>query len=766
MALLSLYTWCLGVIIVYGWDPDAGIIKSYTKMNNVTVTATSGTHPELVIDSDDNVNWVSGYCLPGGYFNRDDINVLKGACANGSCSSGGAAKGDIISATDGNAYTVAHVNKNGVQAAFTLAVPVPQRLQVISVNGIFHGITTLSAYDEQMNEHVLHTFTPVDNYKVKNILDANFTVIKLGMYSASDFSLKEIAALGNEGCTEQVMVDLGEDRRVGTIRTRHWAGNNAASRLVLRTSVDGQTWKDVAELDPGALRPITTNIIPENVRFIALKYTVNLVNYKHIYSYEIDAWDEHGVYGAPVTPIPQSKSFKELLGVNGIWGWGTKQYSDSLTSNVNGPLLYGQVASHARNYHSMTWDINDPDLDPEFQEMANGHGTQAKWWLDWDKEYRAWNNANMSVDISLQFTNKTVPEHLWDTPEASAHHYGAEIAKHFGPSQGNGLVQAVEIGNEPWDYRASFYATVLRGMASGLKSIDKMLTVLPAAFQADDKEDTSNYIGTRVLPDNAVNIDVLNLHTYSFYNDNAGVRRGTYPENKMSMFNNIRPFTRWRDTNTLSKPIWVTEWGWDADGGGEDCRASECVSPKAQALYGIRGLMLLARSNVERATWYFYANTDDCNTLFCRSGLTTSVTTHFQKKAVFYAFQALLQHVGDSKFIGIVQEDDKGFVYSLGSNTKSNVNDNSSNVLQGASHLVAWLPIDIDDMSSHQVIINLPKGYTANGGLRYTGQTGTQSTRSLHSHDFTQSGHSLTLTLTTEPMVVNLVHSQDPGIIG
>lgn len=72
--LLALFS---GVVLC--WEPDAGIIQSYTKKDNVTVTATSGTSPGHAIDSNDSTNWVSGHCLPNGYLNRKDVNLIYGA---------------------------------------------------------------------------------------------------------------------------------------------------------------------------------------------------------------------------------------------------------------------------------------------------------------------------------------------------------------------------------------------------------------------------------------------------------------------------------------------------------------------------------------------------------------------------------------------------------------------------------------------------------------------------------------------------------------
>lgn len=754
---------CLCIFLVGAvlcWDPDAGLINSYTKLNGVTVTATSGKTPEKVVDSDDNTNWVSGHCLPSGYLGRHDVNIIFGACNTCRCTASADSNSDLAGATDGDPYTTAHVQTNGSHAFLSVSIDSPQILKVISVAGMYASPTSLYGYEStgtSFVRHLLRTYTSGDNYKNINVLGTNFTVYKLELISDSGFTIKDIGAIGQNGCTEKITIDFSSPRRVGTIRTRHWSGADTTSKLVMKTSLDGRAWSDVALLDPNALHAVTTSITPVDIRYLALEYTLNLKNYKHVYCYEIDAWDGNGIWGPEIVAKPQKNSFKEILGVNGIWGWGTDKYSNALGGD-EGPKLYSQIASHARNYHSLLWDMTDPDLDPEYAEMAAGKGTQAKWWLNWDTEYRAWNAANLSVDISIQFLNKTVPQRVWNTPEQSAFHYGQEIAKHFGSVHGNGLVKAVEVGNEPWDYEAEFYAKILKGMSSGLRSQDNKLIIIPGTFQAEDKHHTNTYIGTRVLPEVASNIDVINCHTYSFVNDDSGVRRGTFPENKHSSFNNIRPITRWRDTNTPGKAIWVTEWGWDSDGVGEICRGTECVSEKAQAVYAIRGLVLLARSNIERATWYFYANTK-CETLFCRSGLTSSAKNNFQKKAVFHTFQDFLQFVGNTFFLGIIQENENGFIYALSDQNHSNhANAGVSYLLKRASYIIGWLPVDITNTSSHSVTFDLPVDTHVSKGWRILGNPGGPYSQLLSSLDYDQNGPSLTLSLKTEPLIVKLNH--------
>lgn len=742
------------------WDPDAGIIESYTKASAVTVTATSGSTPEKAVDGDDNTNWVSGYCLPGNYLGRADVNILYNHCANAYCTS--TSSQDLSGATDGSVYTTALVQPTSGEAKFTLTLASPTNVIVLTINGIYNDNASLNAYDINGQRHEIDVFNSSMNYKSINTFMSNYTIEKLEVTSAAEFRIKEIGAIGPEGCTEEIKVDFGSVKSVGTVRTRHWAGTNAASLLEMRLSTNGSSWITVASLDPNAVHAITTSIPEQPARYLSLRYTVNLRNYLKVYCFEIDAWDENGIWGPKKNGQAQHLSFSELLGVNGIWGWGHQKYSNALGDN-EGPNLYNKIASNARNYHNLVWDVTDPDLDPEFPEMAAGGGTQAMWWLNWDTEYSAWKNANLSIDVSIQFTNKSVPQYKWDTPEASAFHYGREFAKHFGSVQGNGLIDAVEVGNEPWDYEASFYASVLKGMSAGIRSADDQLIVVAGTFQAEDKFAPGTYIGTRVLEDVAVNISVINCHTYSFVNDDAGIRRGTYPENKHSSFNNIRPLIRWRDTNTPNKPLWVTEWGWDADGLGENCKGTECVSQKAQAVYGIRGLLIFARSNIERATWYFYANTE-CETLFCRSGLTTTAANNFQKKTVFAIFEEFLQRLGGAYFLASIQENEDGYIYALSSTPKPNFNPlNSAAIFAEASHVIAWLPVDISDVTTRNVTLTLPADIEAQNGVRFTGNSVAQPVTLDNS--FSQTGRELILTLSTEPYLIEVNHYAQP-IVG
>ena len=763
--VVVLFTFLFPVILT--WDPDAGIVPSLTKLPGVTVTASSNQGSvHKVLDNSDSTQWMSSHCLPSGYFTRPDVNILLDACANGRCSASAVPRNDIAGATDGTPYKVGHLSAatdiNGRKSAFfSVNICTPTELKVLSIDGIFKNTTEVLVFKVEGSSVLVATLNQSNNYHLKQVYGINYPVNRIELRSDSDIALREIAAVGPNGCKETVKVDLGALKNVGTIRTRHWAGSNTALSLGLKTSVDGVHWKLVKALDPNALYAVTTQLASASIRYIQLEYQLALRDYDKVYCWEIDAWDENGQWGQKVIPKPQSNALRSILGVNGIWGWGHKMFSIDLKRD-EGPWLYNTVASHARNYHNLNWDVTDPDNDPHFQGMGQGHGTQAKKWLNWDNEYEAWNNASLMVDASIQFNNKSFSQSVWNHPEQAASNYGNAFAKYFGPG-GKGLVAAMEVGNEPWDYDAAFYATVLKGMSEGAKKGDPQIKVLPGAFQADDKHATGNYIGTRVLPEVAANIDVINFHTYSYYRTEQGTRTGIYPEHSESSFNSLRNIIRWRDTNMPSAPIWVTEWGWDAPGEGENCVVPECVSETEQGIYGIRGLLILARHNIEKATWFFYANSDTCNTLYCRSGLTASRKHNFVKKKVFLEFESLLNIIGNKYFLGIVQEDSDAYIYLFSDSPNSgNSNDTLSSLLQKTSYLMAWRPCAETDKNVTRAQIHLPHGVSVHTSKLFDG-TGQGLT---HTGLFELKHRTLILHLTYQPLLIGLGNVSTGTIVG
>lgn len=73
-------------------------------------------------------------------------------------------------------------------------------------------------------------------------------------------------------------------------------------------------------------------------------------NWRKVYMWELSAYPAGGRWGPAPAPVAQSSTYRQLMGLNGIWGWGSQTFSDSAVNKGVGPLLYNAVASSGRNY--------------------------------------------------------------------------------------------------------------------------------------------------------------------------------------------------------------------------------------------------------------------------------------------------------------------------------------------------------------------------------------------------------------------------------
>lgn len=636
-------------------------------------------------------------------------------------------------------YTGAAASVDAGVARVRVALDTPATLDEIAFRG-FGG--TLMVYAET-DAGAVSVGTYAVPYTLVRYPAPAEPVSALVIESTTAFTATEVAAYVGP-CTQSAVLDLGVSTPVGVVRTRHWAGGRALSTTLLG-SEDGAAWTPLASLDPDALGTVETPLDGVELRYLAVTHEVSTGDYDKVYLWEIDAWGPDGPHGPLPPAVPGTNTLRELLGVNGIWGWGTGDWSDEAGADA-GPALYARVASHARNYHNLSWDVTDPDHVPDYEHMAT-QGTEAQAWLDWDREYGAWTAAGLHLDASVQFLDATAPMETWDDPYRAAYTYAEAMAAHFGPTTGTGTITSIEAGNEPWDYPAAFYSEVLRGFVDGGAAGDAAVRILPGALQASDpgseSETGGDYLGARVDADVGPRLGAVNVHAYSYSNGTDGERRATFPEDPASSHRAVLDALRWRDTNLPGTPVWLTEWGWDSDGVGEACNDGECVTEAAQAVYAVRGALFWSRLGLERATWFFYANVEGCDTLYCRSGLTGTPSSGFAPKRSFVALQALVATVGERRFLAVLREDDDAWVYALG------------DAAGAVSHLVAWRAIAEEDPSTTEVVVDAPAAAAAwtLAGLDPAGEVA-----ATPRHD----SEGLHLTVSTVPMVVALA-AEDTG---
>ena len=152
------------------------------------------------------------------------------------------------------------------------------------------------------------------------------------------------------------------------------------------------------------------------------------------------------------------------------------------------------------------------------------------------------------------------------------------------------------------------------------------------------------------------------------------------PEDPRSAVWSMANLLRFRDKNLPGKPIYITEFGFDSNGGGENCTHSECVTEKEQAIYGIRMAMILWRLGARQFYWYYFANVAYSSFLHNRSGLTGSYNTGFREKLSFKAFAFLQQKIGPYHFVRIIREDHDVYAYLL------------KDYATGSNIIIAWRP--------------------------------------------------------------------------
>ena len=670
------------------WNPHAGLIPSY--INKSTIIATSNTSDIFLLrDNDYTTAWQSGAPLPEGYVSRSEQNILmnrqvvlknKSTCKN--CNN----------ITDGNLETEGWVR--GLDAERReLLIPFKNVTDFFAVSIKAQTTTPINLYlvDQKGNELLIGHYNQEENFTLKRIekVAAKMTAIKVSC--EMDFGLFELAVL-SELPSEYVIFDFGEQKKTGTIKTKHWAGEKTSISIKVFLSNDQIKWDSILSLESDVAVPILSRFPEQTARYLKIEYVLTPKDWNKVFLWEVDAWDKYGPYGEKPIANQSAVSLRELLGVNGYWSWGTDQYSDQLKEG-EGPRRFSPVVFHARNYHDMTWDLNAPGEPIDFSEMPE-NGTPAKDWLNWDREYKNWSDAGLAIQASLQFYRFTPGQ--WQSPENDAFQYARSYVQHFGPTNGNGYICTIEAGNEPWKYPAEIYQKILLGVAKGAAEGDHAVEVFPCALQAADPsmEQTDvfkNYIGARITEETSSYLDGINIHSYSYVTNRFGKRRAVHPEHPASTFWEILNAIKWRNHNMPGKKIYLSEWGWDSDGGGEDCTHEECVSEQAAANYAVRGALIAARLGLERATWFFYANDKSPSSLYTRSGLCASGNQGYAIKKPYTALQSLVNLAGGAYFTKVLREDETAWIYEFG------------NKFGKPQFLIGWLPENESNSESRMV---------------------------------------------------------------
>ncbi len=349
---------------------------------------------------------------------------------------------------------------------------------------------------------------------------------------------------------------------------------------------------------------------------------------------------------------------RDFLGINGH----TVQFR---------PALYAPVAKLVRDYHPVKWDVGDDTAFVTTFPFARNR-------VDWSKVYGSWREHGLRINACLLFDD--LAPAAWRDPARDAAAYGAAFARYFGPG-GQGLVESVEIGNEPGKYSDTEYRTLFTAMAGAIRRTDPKLRIATCAANLGPSGRYSKSVD--LLAGQEALYDILSIHLYAEVEPWPTWRR-SFPEDPATQWvQHLRSVLAWRREHAPEKEVWLTEFGYDAttqpapaEGDFKGWLGSTEVQ---QAQWIVRSWLVGAREGLDRAYLYFF-NDDDKPQLHASSGL----TRHFRPKPAYHAAAWLQRSLGDYRFARVHREELEGaYVYEFthGSDPKKRI-------------LAAWQPRD------------------------------------------------------------------------
>lgn len=301
------------------------------------------------------------------------------------------------------------------------------------------------------------------------------------------------------------------------------------------------------------------------------------------------------------------------------------------------PECYEGVTGVVRDYHPVSWDLADDTAQLPPLPLAKNR-------VDWSRVYGGWRKAGLRVHASLMIDS--IPAARWKNLEADARAYGRAFAQMAGPG-GKHWLEAVEIGNEPGNYSDADYARAFDALSRGLREGDPKLKIATCNVTAgkSGKYEKSVEVFRPFLD----RVDVFTVHTYA-QTDGWPTWHRTFPEDPATPYlRDVRAVVAWRDAHAKGKPVWVTEFGWDAATSlagrtGDFAKWEGNVTDAAQAAYLVRSVPLLLAEGVERAHVYFFDDKDEPK-LHGASG----ILRKGKPKPAWHALRQLQQLLGDAR---------------------------------------------------------------------------------------------------------------------
>lgn len=308
------------------------------------------------------------------------------------------------------------------------------------------------------------------------------------------------------------------------------------------------------------------------------------------------------------------------------------------------PDLYAPVCTLVRDYHPVEWDLaKDTAVLPAWPLAKNK--------VSWEQVYGSWAKRGYRVNACLMF--ETEPAKAWQNLDADASAYAQAFAKRFGPSAKLPLVESVEIGNEPGSYTDGEYAQVLRAFSRGIRAGDPKLKIGTCNLVVGKSHKYAK--SASILENMSDTFDVLTIHTYAQLEGWPTWKRSFPEDPRLAYLKDVRDLAAWRDQHARGKPIWITEFGYDATTKTPDPKTEFAkwvgVTELQQAQYLVRSALVFSAMPVDRAYIYFF-NDDDAPHVHGSSG----ITRKFVPKPAYHALVQMQKLLGEFRFSRAIAE--------------------------------------------------------------------------------------------------------------
>lgn len=412
---------------------------------------------------------------------------------------------------------------------------------------------------------------------------------------------------------------------------------------------------------------------------------------------------------ADANPDPDKPLLSDFIGLNG--------HSFLIDTSV-----YSPVASQIRDYHTVGWDLlgdNNTSTWYDYNQWSYAPAW-AENGVDWLNIYTRYANDGFDTNTSIKFDG--LEYEVWNDFANDTYNYGHIMSDFYGPNatgDGQGLIDSLQIGNEPGNYNDLEYRKLFESIAQGARAADPDLKLVTAAIQAGPSDRYSKSLdvfkGTvsgqlggsgptlTETADLTDLVDVYAIHAYAQVQGYPTWER-TYPEDSTfpGYLSRIQSVIDWRDANDPTAEVWITEFGYDAS--SKTPNPSDPifgrwvdVTDLQQAQYLTRSWLAFSGMDLDKAYMYFFDD-KDVPSVHASSGLTRNGVP----KPSFWATKHLQETLGDYRFDEkIVENPDDLYVYSF-------VNGEDSADLVWA----VWLPTGEDgetELTFEQILLeNLP----------------------------------------------------------